>query len=242
VALGGGLLTFGVWFVLSDVSFATALQFAITVVVIACPDALGLATPTAIMVGTGMGAKRGILFKDAEALEQASALTTIVFDKTGTLTIGEPRVAEIRADGVPEDELLRLAAAVEHESEHPLARAIVAAAAERDIQAPSAAAFHAVAGAGAVAEVEGRRVSVGSRRLLAQEGCPWTGGRRRGGAPGGRANGGLRGRRWASRGRSGPGRHRPPHRQGSRVAASDRGRGGGDADRRQSGHRRARGC
>ncbi|MGH2658922.1 MAG: heavy metal translocating P-type ATPase [Actinomycetota bacterium] len=170
VALIGGLLTFGVWFVPTDVSFATALQFAITVVVIACPDALGLATPTAIMVGTGMGARRGILFKDAGALEQASALTTIVFDKTGTLTVGEPRVAEIRTASVEEDEILRLAAAVERESEHPLAQAIVAAAAERDIQAPRAASFRAVAGAGAVAEVEGRRVSVGSRRLLEQEG------------------------------------------------------------------------
>ncbi|HEX9717401.1 MAG TPA: copper-translocating P-type ATPase, partial [Actinomycetota bacterium] len=170
VALVGGLLTFGVWFVLTDVSFATALQFSITVVVIACPDALGLATPTAIMVGTGMGARRGILFKDAGALEQASALTTVVFDKTGTLTVGEPRVAEIRTASVEEDEILRLAAAVERESEHPLAQAIVAAAAERDIQAPRAASFRAVAGAGAVAEVEGRRVSVGSRRLLEQEG------------------------------------------------------------------------
>jgi len=170
VALSGGLLTFGVWFVLTDVSFSTALQFSITVVVIACPDALGLATPTAIMVGTGLGARRGILFKDAGALEQASALTTVVFDKTGTLTVGEPRVAEIRTASVQEDEILRLAAAVERESEHPLAQAIVAAAAERDIQAPRAASFRAVAGAGAVAEVEGRRVSVGSRRLLEQEG------------------------------------------------------------------------
>ncbi|HEX9694528.1 MAG TPA: copper-translocating P-type ATPase, partial [Actinomycetota bacterium] len=170
VAMSGGLLTFGVWFVLTDVSFSTALQFSITVVVIACPDALGLATPTAIMVGTGLGAKRGILFKDAGALEQASALTTVVFDKTGTLTVGEPRVAEIRTASVQEDEILRLAAAVERESEHPLAQAIVAAAAERDIQAPRAASFRAVAGAGAVAEVEGRRVSVGSRRLLEQEG------------------------------------------------------------------------
>ncbi|MGH2529530.1 MAG: heavy metal translocating P-type ATPase [Actinomycetota bacterium] len=170
VALSGGLLTFGVWFVLTDVSFSTALQFSITVVVIACPDALGLATPTAIMVGTGLGARRGILFKDAGALEQASALTTVVFDKTGTLTVGEPRVAEIRTASVEEDEILRLAAAVERESEHPLAQAIVAAAAKRDIQAPRAASFRAVAGAGAVAEVEGRRVSVGSRRLLEQEG------------------------------------------------------------------------
>jgi Cu2+-exporting ATPase len=138
--------------------------------VIACPDALGLATPTAIMVGTNMGARRGILFKDAGALEQASALTTVVFDKTGTLTLGEPRVVEIRADGVPQDELLRLAAAVEGESEHPLARAIAEAAEERGLSAPRATSFRAVAGAGAVAEVDGRTVVVGSRRLLEQVG------------------------------------------------------------------------
>ena len=170
VALGGGLFTFVAWFVFAQASFSTSLQFAITVVVIACPDALGLATPTAIMVGTNMGARRGILFKDAGALEQASALTTVVFDKTGTLTLGEPRVVEIRADGVPEDELLRLAAAVERESEHPLARAIAEAAEERGLAAPRATSFRAVAGAGAVAEVDGRTIVVGSRRLLEQVG------------------------------------------------------------------------
>jgi len=170
VALGGGLFTFVAWFVFAEASFSTSLQFAITVVVIACPDALGLATPTAIMVGTNMGARRGILFKDAGALEQASALTTVVFDKTGTLTLGEPRVVEIRADGVPEDELLRLAAAVERESEHPLARAIAEAAEERGLAASRATSFRAVAGAGAVAEVDGRTVVVGSRRLLEQVG------------------------------------------------------------------------
>ncbi|MGQ0671129.1 MAG: heavy metal translocating P-type ATPase [Actinomycetota bacterium] len=170
VALAGGLITFGVWFFLTEASFATALQFSITVVVIACPDALGLATPTAIIVGTGMGARRGILFKDAGALEQASSLTTLVFDKTRTLTVGEPRVAEIRTDGYPENDLLRLAAAVERESEHPLAQAIMQAAEERELQVPQATGFRAVAGAGAVAEADGRRVVVGSRRLLGEEG------------------------------------------------------------------------
>ncbi len=175
VALGGGLLTFSAWFVFVDASFATSLQFAITVVVIACPDALGLATPTAIMVGTNLGARRGILFKDAGALEQASALTTIVFDKTGTLTLGEPQGVEIRGDGVPEDELLRMAAAVERESEHPLARAIAEVAQERGLAAPPATSFGAVAGAGAVAEVAGRDVVVGSRRLLEQVGMSLAG-------------------------------------------------------------------
>jgi Cu2+-exporting ATPase len=171
VALGGGLITFAAWFSIAGSSLETALLFAITVVVIACPDALGLATPTAIMVGTGMGARRGILFKDAGALEQASRLTTMVFDKTGTLTMGEPAVDEVRTNGLDEAELLRLAAAVERESEHPLAEAIVGAADARGLEVPRAAAFRAVAGAGAVAEVEGHRIAVGSRRLLEQQGA-----------------------------------------------------------------------
>jgi Cu2+-exporting ATPase len=171
VALGGGLITFAAWFWVVGSSLETALLFAITVVVIACPDALGLATPTAIMVGTGMGARRGILFKDAGALEQASSLSTVVFDKTGTLTMGEPAVDDVRPSGLGEAEVLRLAAAVERESEHPLAEAIVQAADARGLEVPPASGFRAVAGAGGVAEVEGRRVAVGSRRLLEQEGA-----------------------------------------------------------------------
>ncbi|MBX5475218.1 MAG: copper-translocating P-type ATPase, partial [Thermoleophilia bacterium] len=169
VALVGGLATFFGW-VAVDRPTLDALVFAITVVVITCPDALGLATPTAIMVGTGLGAKRGILFKNAIALEQAAALDTVVLDKTGTLTVGEPRVVSIvTADGFAEDDVLRLVAAVERESEHPLAEAITVAAAERGIQAPPANGFEAVAGHGAVATVEGRRVAVGNRRLLDRE-------------------------------------------------------------------------
>ncbi|HEU4528114.1 MAG TPA: heavy metal translocating P-type ATPase, partial [Actinomycetota bacterium] len=171
VALGGGLLTFAAWFWVVGSSLETALLFAITVVVIACPDALGLATPMAIMVGTGMGARRGILFKDAGGLEQASHLNTVVFDKTGTLTMGEPSVDAVRTDGLGEDEVLRLAAAVERESEHPLAEAIVLAADARGLEVPRASGFRAVAGAGAVAEVDGRRIAVGSRRLLEEEGA-----------------------------------------------------------------------
>src|SRR5262249_30283619 len=132
VALVGGLGTFLVWYGPLDSSALDALVFAITVVVITCPDALGLAPPTAIMVGTGLGAKRGILFKNAIALEQVAALDTVVLDKTGTLTRGEPRVVAVApANGVDEAELLRLTAAVERDSEHPLAAAVVAAAAER---------------------------------------------------------------------------------------------------------------
>jgi Cu2+-exporting ATPase len=170
VALVGGLGTFFVWFGVFDRDTLDALLFAITVVVITCPDALGLATPTAIMVGTGLGAKRGILFKNAIALEEVASLDTVVLDKTGTLTKGEPEVVAVAtADGTGEDELLRLAAAVERESEHPLAEAIVEAAAARGLEPPRAAAFEAIAGHGALATVEGRRLAIGNRRLLDQE-------------------------------------------------------------------------
>lgn len=169
VALVGGIGTFGVWLALGA-SVTTALLFGITVVVITCPDALGLATPTAIMVGTGLGARRGILFKSAIALEQVASLDTVVLDKTGTLTRGEPEVvAIVPADGVAENDLLRLAAAVERESEHPLAAAVIHAARERGIEAPLARDFEAVAGHGAIAMVEGRRVILGNARLLERE-------------------------------------------------------------------------
>jgi Cu2+-exporting ATPase len=169
VALVGGLGTFGVWFGLVGSSFVTALLFSITVVVITCPDALGLATPTAIMVGTGLGAKRGILFKNAIALEQVASLDTVVLDKTGTLTRGEPEVVAVATDGITENELLRLAAGVERESEHPLAEAIVHSASERGLAPPRAEAFEAVAGHGALARVEGHSVAVGNKRLLERE-------------------------------------------------------------------------
>jgi P-type Cu2+ transporter len=170
VALVGGLGTFLVWFGVFDRDTLDALLFAITVVVITCPDALGLATPTAIMVGTGLGAKRGILFKNAIALEQVASLDTVVLDKTGTLTKGEPEVVDVAtADGAGKEELLRLAAAVERESEHPLAEAIVNAAAARGLELPRAGGFEAVAGHGALARVEGRRLAIGNRRLLDRE-------------------------------------------------------------------------
>jgi Cu2+-exporting ATPase len=169
VALVGGLGTFLAWLGLGSAT-TTALLFAITVVVITCPDALGLATPTAIMVGSGLGAKRGILFKDAIALEQVAALDTVVLDKTGTLTKGEPEVAAvIAADELDERELLRTAAAVERESEHPIAEAVVRAASERGLDAPRASGFEAVPGHGAIATVEGHRVALGNVRLLERE-------------------------------------------------------------------------
>jgi len=171
VALGGGLLTFVAWAVIIGVDVRQALLYAITVVVITCPDALGLATPTAIMVGSGLGARRGILFKNATALEQTASLDTVVFDKTGTLTRGQPEVVAVAtADGVAEGELLRLVAAAERDSEHPLAQAIVGAARARGLDPPAADGFTAVPGEGALATVEGTRVTVGNGRLLAREG------------------------------------------------------------------------
>ncbi len=171
VALVGGLLTFSTWCFIVGRDVHDALLFAITVVVIACPDALGLATPTAVMVGTGLGAQRGILFKHALALEQAASLDTVVFDKTGTLTRGEPEVVAVAtADGIIEDELLRLVAAAERESEHPLAQAIVKSARQRGLQTPRAERFDAVPGHGLLANVEGRRLAVGNARLLEREG------------------------------------------------------------------------
>jgi Cu2+-exporting ATPase len=170
VALFGGLVTFAVWYFVVGRDLEDALLFAITVVVITCPDALGLATPTAIMVGTGLGAKRGILFKHAIALEQAASLDTVVLDKTGTLTRGEPEVVAVATvDGIAEDELLRLVAAAERESEHPLAEAIVKAAQARAIALPRAESFEAVPGHGGLAVVEGRRLAIGNERLLERE-------------------------------------------------------------------------
>jgi P-type Cu2+ transporter len=170
VALIGGGLTFAIWYFVVGRDIQESLLFAITVVVITCPDALGLATPTAIMVGTGLGAQRGILFKHAMAVEQAASLDTVIFDKTGTLTRGEPEVVEIVAGaGVDDDELLRLVAAAESGSEHPTAQAIITAARARGLAVPPAEHFEAVPGHGVLATVEGRRVAVGNARLLARE-------------------------------------------------------------------------
>jgi Cu2+-exporting ATPase len=171
VALVGGGFTFIVWYFVVGRDVQDALLFAITVVVITCPDALGLATPTAIMVGSGLGAKRGILFKNAMALEQAASLDTVVFDKTGTLTRGEPEVVAVAGtDGVDENEVLRLVAAAEGDSEHPLAEAIVKAASGRGLEPGRAESFEAVPGHGLLATVDGRRLAVGNARLLEREG------------------------------------------------------------------------
>lgn len=171
VALVGGLLTLAFWLLFTDRPLGTAVLFAITVVVITCPDALGLATPTAITVGTGLGAARGVLFKNAGALETAARIRTVVMDKTGTLTRGRPEVtAVVPATGYDENTLLRLTAAVERESGHPLAEAVVHHAEQRHITAPDARRFENVPGHGAVAEVDGHRVVVGNPRLADREG------------------------------------------------------------------------
>ena len=168
VALVAGSATFLIWFA-SGASVQAAMLFAITVVVITCPDALGLATPTAIMVGTGLGAKRGVLFKNATALETSARIDTVVMDKTGTLTKGEPEVTDIVVQSMAEDDMLALVAAVERESEHPLARAIADLATGRHLEALTVSEFRNVPGQGASALVTGRRVLVGNRRLMAAE-------------------------------------------------------------------------
>ncbi|RYF60087.1 MAG: copper-translocating P-type ATPase, partial [Comamonadaceae bacterium] len=168
VALIGGIGTFLVWVLVGE-SVQTALLFAITVVVITCPDALGLATPTAVMVGTGLGAQRGVLFKNATALETSARIDTVVMDKTGTLTKGEPEVTDVITGGIIEDEFLALVASVERESEHPLAGAIVRYATDRGIPQLPLTGFENVPGHGATAQVYGRRVAVGNRKLMAAE-------------------------------------------------------------------------
>jgi Cu2+-exporting ATPase len=170
-----GLATFFGWYFWGGAAipaemdkFVWALTLAITVVVIACPDALGLATPTAVMVGTGLGAQNGILYKNATALEQAAKLQAIIFDKTGTLTEGKPQVVEIMAAGNPlsEDELLRLVASAEQSSEHPLAQAVVEKARAQNLALEAVEGFDAIPGHGLKANVAGRHLLVGNRKLM----------------------------------------------------------------------------
>lgn len=168
VALVGGSLTFVAW-TAAGASIQEAMLFAITVVVITCPDALGLATPTAIMVGSGLGAQRGVLFKNATALEASAGIDTVVMDKTGTLTKGEPQVTDVVTDGMDEHEMLALAAAVERDSEHPLARAIVSHAEVAGAEQLAVSDFRSVPGHGAAAMVDKRPVLVGTRKLMVDE-------------------------------------------------------------------------
>jgi P-type Cu+ transporter len=151
------------------------LVAAVTVLIIACPCALGLATPMSIMVGVGRGAQAGVLIKNAEALERMEKVDTLVVDKTGTLTEGKPKVvAVVPAPGFAEKDVLRLAAGVERASEHPLARAVVDAAGERGIVVPEASGFEAPTGKGVTATVEGRRIVIGNARMFADDGIATT--------------------------------------------------------------------
>jgi len=165
-------ITFVAWFNLGpDPVVGFALVATMTVLVIACPCALGLATPISIIVGVGKAAESGILIRNGEALQQAGRLTTVVLDKTGTVTEGRPAVVGLYpAGGVSEDELLRLAASVETGSEHPLAQAILAAARERGLAVTNATNFETVSGAGAQATIDGRRVALGNPRFMEQLG------------------------------------------------------------------------
>ncbi len=172
VVLVLGAATFALWFVLGPEPRLThALVAFITVVVIACPCAMGLATPTAIMVGTGNGAEAGILIRGGEALELAARIDAVIFDKTGTLTRGRPSLGEVAAaPGFTADEVLDVAASVERGSEHPLAAAILAGAAARDLGRRPVEDFEAIAGRGVRGRVEGRTVLVGTAAFLAAEG------------------------------------------------------------------------
>jgi Cu+-exporting ATPase len=170
IVLGIALVTFGAWMAAGD-GFGHALLAAVSVLIIACPCALGLATPTAVMVGTGRGAELGVLIKGGEALERLERVGTVVLDKTGTVTAGRPAVTGVMAaGGFSEDEVLRLAASAEAASEHPLAAAVVAEARGRRLELSPVGTFVAHPGRGVDATVEGRRVLVGNRTLLAERG------------------------------------------------------------------------
>src|SRR5712691_11133757 len=167
VALAAGVVTFAAWLLFGRQGVSFALSAAVAAIVIACPDALALATPTAITVGVGRAARGGVLFRNATVLEAADQVDTVVFDKTGTLTEGRPSVTDVvPALGVAEAEILGLAAAADAQSEHPLATAVVEAARQRALVVDPPSQFEAVPGHGVQATVGGRAVLVGNRKLL----------------------------------------------------------------------------
>ena len=182
VVIGLALITFLAWLIFGDVGFTQSMIYMVAVLVIACPCALGLATPTAIMVGTGKGAEQGILFKNSEALERAHEMGTVVLDKTGTITKGEPSVTDVVAavdgdvdSGAVRDNLLQLAASAELGSEHPIGKSIVLAAQQQGLELSEPESFEAVAGQGIAATVGGRQVLVGSELLLQNYGADLNG-------------------------------------------------------------------
>ena len=169
--IGIAIAVFVVWYVLGpEPSYLYAMLTAVAVLIIACPCALGLATPTAIMVGTAKGAERGILIRNAESLELAHSVEVVVMDKTGTLTSGKPAVTDVVSEEIGEDALLALAASAERPSEHPLGQAIVSAAQERGLPVSEADEFTSLTGYGVSARVGGEGVLVGSQSLMEQEG------------------------------------------------------------------------
>jgi Cu2+-exporting ATPase len=170
VALGAGAVTLVAW-LLAGAAPAYAVERMVTVLVIACPHALGLAVPLVIAISTTLGARSGLLVRDRRGLEEARELDAVVFDKTGTLTLGEHRVLAVgTGDGLEEGEALRLAAAVEQDAEHPVARAIVTSAAERGLGVPRASDFEAIPGHGVRASLDGRRLAVGGPNLIQRDG------------------------------------------------------------------------
>ncbi|QIN84815.1 heavy metal translocating P-type ATPase [Rubrobacter tropicus] len=173
VALSAGLIAFLVWFLLGSEGLLFAVTAAVSTIVIACPDALALATPTAITVGVGKSARGGVLFKNATELEATAGVDTAVFDKTGTLTEGRPALTDvIPRDGTSEDELLRLAASADSSSEHPMARAIVEGATARGLTLDSSDEFQAIPGHGIRAIVGGKRLLIGNKALMDRERIP----------------------------------------------------------------------
>lgn len=172
IVIGVAFITFAIWFALTG-EFETALIPAVAVLVIACPCALGLATPTAILVGTGRAAKSGIFIKSGEALERGKQLDVVMLDKTGTITKGKPAVTDILTNGVTEDELLTVAASIESHSEHPLAAAIVQSASGRGLSVPSASATRSETGKGMLGTVDGKEVRIGRKGfILGSEAIP----------------------------------------------------------------------
>ena len=167
---------FLIWFLIGpEPSYVSAIVTAVAVLIIACPCAMGLATPVAIMVGTGKGAQHGILIRSAEALERAHKIQTIVLDKTGTITMGTPSVTDVVATGISEEELLKLAASAERRSEHPLGEAIVAAATERELALEGPVDVRALPGFGIQARVNGQRLLLGNIALMNSEGLALNG-------------------------------------------------------------------
>lgn len=158
------IATFVIWYSFLGATLVQAMLFAVAVIVIACPCALGLATPTALMVGTGRAAKMGVLIKDGQALEEINDVKTVVFDKTGTITVGKPTVTDIIGD---QDQVLRVAASLEASSEHPLAKAVMNAAKEKKIEPQTVTDFTAVEGKGVQAVIDGQQAFVGNDKLLA---------------------------------------------------------------------------